>query len=55
MAIIDIDALLAPVSEALPAGENLEYSEVAELERLSTGNPGQARPGDPRDGRRRGA
>ncbi len=44
MALIDIDALLAPVSEEIPAGENLEYSEVAELERLATGNPGKLDP-----------
>ena len=44
MAIIDIDALLIPVSEALPAGENLEYSEMAELQRLSTGTPGKLDP-----------
>lgn len=44
MALIDIDALLAPVSEEIPAGENLEYSEVAELERQSAGTPGKLDP-----------
>ncbi|MEO8279239.1 MAG: type VI secretion system protein TssA [Ideonella sp.] len=44
MAFIDIDALLAPVGEAKPAGENLEYAEVAELERQSTGSPGKLDP-----------
>ncbi len=44
MAIIDIDALLAPVGEGNPAGENLEYSEVAELERQSAGSPGKLDP-----------
>jgi type VI secretion system protein ImpA len=44
MAIIDIDALLAPVSEEAPSGENLEYGAVAELERLATGNPGKLDP-----------
>lgn len=44
MAIIDIDALLAPISEEAPAGANLEYSGVAELERLAIGNPGKLDP-----------
>lgn len=44
MAIIDIDALLVPISEESPAGENLEYSGVAELERLATGTPGKLDP-----------
>lgn len=44
MAIIDIDALLAPVGDGNPAGENLEYSEVAELERQSAGSPGKLDP-----------
>lgn len=44
MALIDTDALLAPVSDDAPAGENLEYGVVAELERLSTGNPGKLDP-----------
>lgn len=44
MALIDIDALLAPVGEDNPAGENLEYGEVAELERQSTGSPGKLDP-----------
>ncbi len=44
MALLDLEAMLAPVSEAIPAGENLEYSEVAELERLATGTPGKPDP-----------
>ncbi|WP_418316674.1 type VI secretion system protein TssA [Piscinibacter sakaiensis] len=41
---IDIDALLAPISDDIPAGENLEYSEVAELERQAAGTPGKLDP-----------
>jgi type VI secretion system protein ImpA len=44
MAIIDIDALLVPISEESPAGDNLEYGAVAELERLATGTPGKLDP-----------
>ncbi|GAP34878.1 type VI secretion system protein TssA [Piscinibacter sakaiensis] len=44
MSLIDIDALLAPVSDDEPAGENQEYGVVAELERLSAGNPGKLDP-----------
>lgn len=40
MPFIDIVELLAPVSGEAPAGENLEYSGVADLERLATGSPG---------------
>ncbi len=44
MAHIDIDALLVPISEDSPAGDNLEYSAVADLERLATGTPGKLDP-----------
>ena len=44
MAFIDVDALLVPVGEGNPAGENLEYAEVAELERQSAGTPGKLDP-----------
>ncbi len=44
MAFIDIDALLVPIGEGNPAGENLEYGEVAELERQSAGSPGKLDP-----------
>lgn len=44
MALIDIDALLAPISEESPAGDNLEYGAVADLERLATGSPGKLDP-----------
>ncbi len=44
MPIIDIDALLVPISEEAPSGENLEYAGIAELERLSTGSPGKLDP-----------
>ncbi len=44
MALIDIDALLAPVSADAPTGENLEYSGIAELERLATGKQGAPDP-----------
>jgi type VI secretion system protein ImpA len=38
--VLDIDALLTPVSEAEPAGQNTEYTGLAELERLAAGHPG---------------
>lgn len=44
MPIIDIDALLVPISEEAPSGENLEYAGIAELERLATGSPGKLDP-----------
>ena len=54
MAIIDIEALLAPVSADNPSGDNLEYGAVAELERLATTKPGKDNPttgerGDPEE------
>lgn len=44
MPIIDIDALLVPISEEAPSGENLEYGAIADLERLATGDPGKFDP-----------
>jgi type VI secretion system protein ImpA len=44
MPIIDIDALLIPISEEAPSGENLEYAGIADLERLATGDPGKFDP-----------
>ena len=42
MADIDIDALIAPVSEDSPCGEDLEYDpKFGELERAAQGTPGQ--------------
>jgi type VI secretion system protein ImpA len=38
--VIDIDALSRPISEDQPSGPDLEYAEVAELERFSAGTPG---------------
>ena len=38
--MIDFDALSRPVSDSEPAGPDLEYAEVAELERFSAGTPG---------------
>lgn len=38
--MIDIDALSRPISEDNPSGPDLEYAEVAELERFSAGTPG---------------
>lgn len=40
MSLLALAELLEPVSSDSPAGENLEYSAVADLERLATGNPG---------------
>lgn len=42
--MLDIDALSRPIDEAEPAGPDLEYSEVAELDRLATGTPGTVDP-----------
>ncbi len=38
--MLDIEGLLAPVSVGIPAGENLEYAEVDQLERLALGTRG---------------
>jgi len=38
--MLDLESLLAPVSEDQPAGENLEYAEVDQLDRLATGTRG---------------
>lgn len=37
---LDIESLFAPVSEGSPAGENLEYAEVDQLERMAMGTRG---------------
>ena len=42
--MIDIDALSRPISEAEPAGPDLEYADVAELDRFSAGTPGTIDP-----------
>ena len=42
--MIDIDALSRPVSDEEPAGPDLEYSSVAELDRLAAGTPGTIDP-----------
>lgn len=38
--MLDIDALSRPVDDSEPAGQDLEYSGVAELERFAAGTPG---------------
>lgn len=38
--MLDIESLLAPVSESQPVGENLEYAEVDQLARLAAGSRG---------------
>ena len=38
--MIDIDALSRPIDDAEPAGPDLEYSSVAELDRFAAGTPG---------------
>lgn len=38
--MIDFDALSRPVNDSEPAGPDLEYADVAELERFSAGTPG---------------
>ncbi|MET0383307.1 MAG: type VI secretion system protein TssA [Burkholderiaceae bacterium] len=38
--MLDIDALSRPIDDAEPAGPDLEYSSVAELERFAAGTPG---------------
>jgi len=42
--VIDIDALSRPISDDEPSGPDLEYAEVAELERFSSGTPGTIDP-----------
>jgi type VI secretion system protein ImpA len=38
--VLDIDALSRPISDSEPAGPDLEYSDVAELDRFSAGTAG---------------
>ena len=42
--MLDVDALTRPISDDEPAGPDLEYSDVAELERLAAGTPGSLDP-----------
>jgi len=42
--VIDIDALSRPISEEQPAGPDLEYADVAELDRFAAGTPGTIDP-----------
>ena len=42
--MIDIDALSRPVDDSEPAGPDLEYSAVAELDRFAAGTPGTIDP-----------
>jgi type VI secretion system protein ImpA len=42
--VIDIDALSRPVDDNEPAGPDLEYSSVAELDRFAAGTPGTIDP-----------
>jgi type VI secretion system protein ImpA len=42
--LLDIDALARPIDDAEPAGPDLEYSAVAELERFAAGTPGTVDP-----------
>jgi type VI secretion system protein ImpA len=42
--VIDIDALSRPVDDSEPAGPDLEYSAVAELDRFAAGTPGTIDP-----------
>ncbi len=42
--MIDIDALSRPVDDNEPAGPDLEYSSVAELDRFAAGTPGTVDP-----------
>ncbi len=42
--MLDIDALSRPIDDAEPAGPDLEYSGVAELERFAFGTPGTIDP-----------
>jgi type VI secretion system protein ImpA len=42
--VIDIDALVRPIDDNEPAGPDLEYSAVAELDRFAAGTPGTIDP-----------
>ena len=42
--MIDIEALAVAVSDANPVGDNTEYTELADLERLAAGTPGTPDP-----------
>ena len=42
--MIDIDALSRPIRDDEPSGPDLEYAEVAELDRFSSGTPGTIDP-----------
>lgn len=42
--MLDLDALLRPIDDAEPAGPDLEYSDVAELDRFAAGTPGTIDP-----------
>jgi type VI secretion system protein ImpA len=42
--VIDIEALAKPVGDDNPVGENTEYTDLAELERLAAGTPGTPDP-----------
>ncbi len=42
--MIDIDALSRPIDDSAPAGPDLEYSGVAELDRFAAGTPGTIDP-----------
>jgi type VI secretion system protein ImpA len=42
--VIDFDALVRPIDDNQPAGPDLEYSSVAELDRFSAGTPGTVDP-----------
>ena len=42
--MIDIDALSRPISDDAPAGPDLEYTSVAELDRFAAGTPGTIDP-----------
>ena len=42
--MLDIDAFLRPIDDAEPAGPDLEYSAVAELDRFAAGTPGTIDP-----------
>jgi len=42
--VIDIDALSRPIGDDQPSGPDLEYAEVAELDRFSAGTPGTIDP-----------
>src|ERR1700710_2279834 len=42
--VLDIDALSRPIDDSEPAGPDLEYSGVAELDRFAAGTPGTIDP-----------